>query len=374
MMEPRALMNKLKTPPATAIAAVFLLAGSAGWSQPAVTNADENFPTVKLEPTAPVPKNRIGIAYQMGLNMTVDFRRLGGLALSDPGPAIGTAVNRTYDNGYNRVDVSGNAGGLTWHWGYENQNSAQGDNLALQSYSTPANGLSKNREGDPQHGIEVFFQRELRRGKHWRLGAEAAFGYTAISIRDDRTLKATAYRTNDTYGLGGVIPPLAPYHGTMEGPGPLIASEPSSRSVDVLARSATVTGEREINSDVFMIRLGPYLEVPLMEKLSLFGNAGLNLAVSHTEFKFRETVTISDPINDINLVSSRRHGSGSQTDFLVGAYAGGGFEYALTERLTFIAGARYQAAGRSLTQKGGRQALLDLGSSIVLSFGATYSF
>src|SRR3954452_21283028 len=93
--------------------------------------------TIKLEPEQPDYLNRIGLNYRMGLNMSVDFRHLGGLAGQNPGPQQGSAVNRNYDNGYNRVDSSTNAGGLTWNWGYNSPHSVQDGNLVLQSDSTP---------------------------------------------------------------------------------------------------------------------------------------------------------------------------------------------------------------------------------------------
>src|SRR5258705_2754319 len=112
---------------------VLLLLASDFYLGAQVPTGDEAVPTVKLEPVSPEYKTRIGLSYLMGLNITVDFKRLGGLALSNPGSPNGAAMNRNYDNGYNRVDVSTNAGGLTWYWGYQNANSAQGDNLSLQS-------------------------------------------------------------------------------------------------------------------------------------------------------------------------------------------------------------------------------------------------
>ena len=339
-----------------------------------VPTGDEAVPTVKLEPVTPEYKNRIGLSYLMGLNITVDFKRLGGLALSDPGSAIGTAVNRNYDNGYNRVDVSTNAGGLTWYWGYQNANSAQGDNLSLQSYSTLPTAHSNNQTDDPQNGVEVFYQRELFRDKRWRLGLTAAFGYTYVSVQDSQTLKNTSYRTNDTYALGGVIPPLAPYNGTFQGPGPLISSQPSSRSTDVLVSSATVAGYRSLDSDVFTLRLGPYCELPIYKRLSLMLEGGLTLVVADTTFHYNETVTISDPSNDIDLVSSKRRGTDSQTDFLVGAYAGGSLEFALTKQLSLVAGAHYQTTGQTFNHSGKKESVLDFGSSIIVSVGAIYSF
>src|SRR3954467_4203873 len=111
------MKTALSSGSAILLALPLVLAAATAWSQSTnLPAADESFPTVKLEPVQPITKNRIGLSYQMGLNITVDFRRLGGLALSSPGPATGTTVNRTYDNGYNRVDISTNAGGLTWHW------------------------------------------------------------------------------------------------------------------------------------------------------------------------------------------------------------------------------------------------------------------
>jgi hypothetical protein len=351
-----------------------LLVLAANFALAAQAPGDEVVPTVKLEPISPEYKSRIGLSYLMGLNITVDFKRLGGLALSDPGSSTGAAVNRNYDNGYNRVDVSTNAGGLTWYWGYQNPNSAAGDNLSLQSYSTLPTAHANNQTDDPQNGVEVFYQRELFRDKRWRLGATAAFGYTYVSVQDSQTLKNTSYRTNDTYALGGVIPPLAPYNGTFQGPGALISSQPSSRSTDVLVSSATVAGYRSLDSDVFTIRLGPYCEVPVYKRLSLMLEGGLTLAIADTKFHYNETVTISDPSNDINLVSSKRRGTDSQTDFLVGAYAGGSLEFALTKQLSLIAGAHYQTTGQAINHLGKKESVLDFGSSIIVSVGAIYSF
>src|SRR5438132_3736309 len=66
-----------------------------------------------LESTPSEALNKISLRYRMGLNITVDFKRLGGFpAISYPGPPTGSTFNRNYDNGsYNRIDISGNNGG-----------------------------------------------------------------------------------------------------------------------------------------------------------------------------------------------------------------------------------------------------------------------
>src|SRR5438094_4115589 len=157
-----------------------------------------------LEANPPERLNRIGLSYRMGLNITVDFRKLGGFpALSDPGPASGSTFNRSYDNGsYNKVDISTNAGGMTWNWGYEHANQIQGNSLIMQSSSSPANAVSNNRENDPQHGLEFSYSRQLYRHKNLRFGLEAAFGYTLVDASDNRTLFARVDRIVDTFEIG----------------------------------------------------------------------------------------------------------------------------------------------------------------------------
>jgi hypothetical protein len=327
-----------------------------------------------LESPPPPLLNKIGLSYRMGINISVDFHNLGGLQLSDPGSLLGSTVNRNYDNGYNRVDVSGNAGGLTWYWGYTSPQSAQGGNLALQSDSTPATATTGSYQHHPQSGAELSYEREFKRAKHWRLGAEAAFGYEAVSISANDTLSYFVNRTSDTYPLNGIIPPQAPYFGTFEGPGPLIPSMPSGRTTTVLPASATIIGDRKIDSDVFTLRLGPYFEVPLSRKFLVALYGGLTLAVADTQFTFSETVIISDPLYNINLVSTPRSGSGSQTDFLVGGYGGANLSYLISDRVSLFGGAMYQAAGEAINHQSGKESVLNLGKSVIFTIGAKYSF
>jgi hypothetical protein len=354
----------------------FMVLGAAfakGQTAPEETN---NAPRISLELPPAETHNRLALSYRMGLNISVDFRRLGGLALSDPGPTSGSAVNRNYDDGYNRVDSSGNAGGYTWYWGYQSAQSVQGGNLVLQSYSTPANAASNDRQDDPQHGLELSYSRELYRKKSWRAGLEGAFGYSLISIADSHNLKANVFRTNDSFALPGIVPPQAPYNGTFTGPGPVISSTmtPANRSVDVLPGAATITGSRSIDSDLFTIRLGPYLEVPLDDKFSLIFGGGLALVWAQTDFSFRENVTISDPTYGVTLNSGQRSGSVSQTDFLVGGYVSGSLAYAITREVSVFGGAQYQMAGHAVNTAKGKESVLDLGSSLLITFGIAYSF
>ncbi|MEJ2422830.1 MAG: hypothetical protein P8018_14205 [Acidobacteriota bacterium] len=270
---------------------------------------DQTVAPVELVPAQPVSRNRVRISYQMGLNITANFKHLGGFApQSNPGPAAGTAVNRTYDNGYNLVDISGNAGGQTWYWGYADNSSLQGNQLVLDSSASLANGVSRDNSSDPQHGFEIALDHELYRHptRDWRFGIEGAFGY--------------------------------------------------------------ISGERKLDANVFGFRLGPYVELPLNDRSSLMVGGGLFLAVADTDFSYHETVTIP------NVGTQTYSGSGGQTDVLIGGYVGANVEYALTKQVGLFAGARFQGAGSSVTQAQGRQAILNLNESVIVSVGASYSF
>ncbi len=63
----------------------------------------------------------------MSFNIQVGFKNSGAFAArTDPGPAFGSAYNRSYDDGFNRLDTTGNNHGTgyantTWYWGYGNE-------------------------------------------------------------------------------------------------------------------------------------------------------------------------------------------------------------------------------------------------------------
>ena len=103
-----------------------------------------------------------------------------GLA-SDPGPAAGHGIDRTYDDGYVLVDSTGNSFDLTWNWGY----------LDASQY----------------------------------FAASDTYHFHVIQITG---LVATVL--TDIYPAAGVVVP-APYSGSFLGPGPTLADEPISRSV-----------------------------------------------------------------------------------------------------------------------------------------------
>src|SRR5437868_6977375 len=177
---------------------------------------------------APEEPNRFSFGARFGMNFKASFKNtpLAGGTTVNTGPATGGA-DHTYNDGYVRVDSSGNAGGVTWNWGYQNNSQVVGDTLQFHAVqSDPASGGSNNKvSDDPQVGIELIYQRVIgsfSSSGNW--GLEAGFGYTDLDVRGNA---GTGSVTTDTFPLNGVLPPGAGYNGTFSGPGPVIGDTPT---------------------------------------------------------------------------------------------------------------------------------------------------
>src|SRR4051812_11189102 len=98
--------------------------------------------------------NRFSLGARFGMNFKAAF---GNSAVVDPGPAAAGA-NYNYNDGYVRVDSSGNAGGLTWNWGYQNASQVVGGTMEFHAvqFDTPSGSANNNVTDDPQFGAELI--------------------------------------------------------------------------------------------------------------------------------------------------------------------------------------------------------------------------
>ena len=109
----------------------------------------------------PIALNRLSLSYRLGLNITADFRKLGGFArMTDPGPDTGALVDRIYDNGYNSVDITGNNHqpgfpDTTWNWGFQGGGAVQGSSLVLQAVFVLLAGDHKLDQGGLFEAVTV---------------------------------------------------------------------------------------------------------------------------------------------------------------------------------------------------------------------------
>jgi hypothetical protein len=147
------------------------------------------------------------------------------------------------------------------------------------------------------------------------------------------------------------------------GPGPLIGDAPIRRRREVTQSGIMATGRRELDANLFGFRTGPYIELPLNARWTVGLNAGFTMVAVDSQFKFSETV--------LNAV---QHGSDSEMDLLPGGYAGANVSFQLAPWARLFAGAEYQHVGDFTQHAGGKRARLDLGNSVFVKAGVSFSF
>jgi len=171
---------------------------------------------------------------------------------------------RYYNDGYVRQDAGTSVDGNTWFWGYENASQIELPRRARvgspEVGPTPTGDLVYHATGFQSIRNDAVTTRKAPRDSDylrttgieiradvaspWTLGSFRIGGmigigavsekqpisfrnHTTVQTRDDFRLDYT-----DRYALDSIIPPAAPYHGTFDGPGPLISNTPSDRTVD----------------------------------------------------------------------------------------------------------------------------------------------
>jgi hypothetical protein len=93
-----------------------------------------------------------------------------------------------------------------------------------------------------------------------------------------------------------------------------------------------------------------------------------------SDYRYHETVTYHDPGSAFDNLEVLVRGSGSNAGLLAGGYVGAGFSVVLEKGWTAYGGAQFQYAGTYTHREGVSSAKLDLGKSLFVSLGASYSF
>src|SRR5450759_3349226 len=319
--------------------------------------------------------NRLSFGARFGMNFKADFHNNAVGNPGNPGVNLGPAtggVNHNYDDGYVRVDSSGNEGDRTWNWGYKNpsQYHVAGDSMqfhAIQS-SSPSVPAKNHVTGDPQPGLELTYQRvmgHLPFVSSGRWGLEAGFGYTDLDLRDNRSATGLTTATTDTFELNGVLPPSAGYNGTFVGPGALLGDTPTRTTASDIT---SLTSHQKLSGQLYSIRLGPFAEWNFTPKLSLAASVGLTLAPASINYDFSETTPSAG--GGMSVAS----GHSSKTKLLYGPYVSGPLRYDFNERWGVYVGAQFQSLNDLEQSIGARTARLDQGATVYGVMGASWRF
>lgn len=335
--------------------------------------------------------NRLSASLRFGLNISARFK---GNAAALPTPQItrttpdGDTYN--YDNGYVggvnglRPDSSGNEGGQTWYWGYDNSAThpagqvsdgvAFPANSILLSGSVPSgNFTAPTMADDPHLGLEVTYNRNLGAMNGASYGVEVAGNYLNLSLRDNRSFSGSTLRTTDAYPYTpGTTPPAAsaanPYQGSFSGYGFLLGDQPVASATALVPGGYTISGTRKLDADLWGWRLGPYLDFPVAENVNVWLTGGLAVGVLAADASWTETVSMPGRSTLPSV------GRGSDCQALWGWYLGANLSWDVNERWSALAGVQYQDLGKYSHDFGGRTVELDLSQSIFVTLGVSYRF
>lgn len=241
-----------------------------------------------------------------------------GMSFEASFPSIGSTsatADRTYADGYvfldpgtNNSDAIGGPG-LTWNWGFDNasQYDAAANSLTLtsvtsqtQSFTGSANSINYEDETSAG-GIGFFVKRVLSRGNKLNWSLE---GGLRIFFPDGEDLSYSTYTLNytlttlatvDTFDTTGVsVPTSPPYQGSFNGPGPVIANTPASRSLQTVSvESWQVTNAIAFSTDydLFEFYLAPRADYQISEDTSLLFVPSIGASMAQIEAVRVETVT-----------------------------------------------------------------------------------
>jgi hypothetical protein len=345
----------------------------------AITAAAQSGDVVYSDPT-----NRVTLTLQFALNLRADFRGIGGNlnSLTGNGRVTPNGNAYNYDNGYVLTDISGNAGGQSWYWGYDNANQVNTANHTIafdRATWASASATSTASDGNPavSPGFEVDYNRLVFAKEDWhniRFGLDSAVSYVPITINNN-SVDGLAKQI-DTYSYSpGTTPPgynapsELPYQGSYQGPGFLINVPPSSTAIAPYP-NATVASQDNFDANLFGLHLGPYVEIPFgkQEQFTFSLAGGLAVGLLQADESWYQAVSI--PGNNKTAV----YGSGSDFTVLWGWYAGANAAYQFSEHWSVSAGAQFQDLGNYDHGFRGRQVNLDLSRSVLILAGLSYNF
>lgn len=324
---------------------------------------------VQIEPAT--PRWRVGAAYAPIFGLETTFSGLGTFGSAFTPQPIAPGTSYEYDDGYVRVDSSGNAGGQTWNWGYENASQYDGGSSIAMSLSS-SNSNASAKDEDIAQGVDVFTYLDMGKagfngigGRSASWGFRGGLHYAKVGMESNSALSASTTTIRDTYTVTSGVVPGAPYNGTFSGPGPLLSDTPVR---DVLAGTAIVVGSRDLDVHLATFSVGSYLEIPVTDDFHVLLEGGLNAAIASGDYDFESSTTIT------GLGTVQSSGSDSDTKILPGLYLGVTGIYQLNDKWALQFSGRYQYMDNFKLEDNGSEANLNFDSAFILSLGAVYSF
>ncbi len=314
---------------------------------------------------------RFRIGATAAFNISADFSSTGTFDVqgNGPGPTGTPGQNHYYDDGYVRVDNTGNAGGYTSYWGYEDasQYNAAARTLTFQSTTSFSQSQTTGTIDDaPYFGFDMAYGTTITEAWNGALGWELGFTLLPIRISGSDSSPTIGTRTIHRFSTGGITVPQAPYNGTAGGSGPVISDV--ATGVPDEESTGTLHGNRDLDSMLYNIRLGANSRWNLGGRWSMSAGLGFATGIVVSDYSFKETV-----VYDLGGTSNDS-GSYSSTDFVFGGY-GELMVYCQVEKSgELYLGGQYMGMTRVSMSDQGRNAELDLSGGIYVTAGFHWAF
>lgn len=311
---------------------------------------------------------RIGLL--VAFNIKAEFSLSGTIptASGDPGPPGVPGVDHLYDDGYVRVDDTGNAGGVTSFWGYDNASQYDPTTGQLVFHNTRGFTTQDNTESASgvNFGFELAYGGRIHDWRRVRLGWEFGYGILPLDLEDHRQEPATFERVVQAFNTGGITLPAAPYQGGPSGIGPVIPDLAYERPSEIVA--GTITGTRSIDATLHAFRLGPTVFWRFLPQFAFSGSVGPALGFVNGGYRFNETFVFAD--------GTTAHNSGDDNDpeVVFGGYAAATLLYRVMDTADLYFTAQFMSLGDVDYQSGGRRAELKLGTTVTVSVGVSWPF
>lgn len=312
---------------------------------------------------------RIGLV--TGWNVKARFSLGGEFGVSGTGPGQPGAAgqNHVYDDGYVRLDDTGNAGGFTSNWGYQNASQFNPANQTLTFHGTTSFSQADSAattSDAPYYGLDLAYGGRITDLLGGALGWEFGFSFMPAKFVDSSPHAVSANRVTDQFSTVGIVPPQAPYNGGAGGIGPTIqdvAQRIGSESIPGI-----LTGTRALDVDLMNFRLGPNMQWHLGGRWAASLGGGLALGLATGDYSFSETLQYGAG------GSASNSGSFGHTEWTMGGFAEALIYYRTDQSAELYLGAQYLSLGDATFSGGGRQATLLLGNGIMLAAGIHWIF
>lgn len=307
----------------------------------------------------------------VGFNVSAKFNENGVFNVGN------NAAKGIYDDGYVRTDDTGNAGGYTGYWGYNNSSQFNSTKQTLSfdsATSFTGAGSSEDRGvfpgGEISYGGDNFWN-----WKRLHVGWDAGLGIVPISLKGNSSISdANVNQTVYTYNTGGIFMPSAPYQGGPSGSGePIISTAFTTSSTNGVGQ---ISGSHSLDVLFFALRLGPTLRVDLTRHFALDVGAGPALGIVTGYYRYNETITYT-AADTGQSISANNSGRFETTAITYGGYINAMLSYRIqdvTGPADVFLGAQYMPMTEAKFSQGGREADLNLKGQIYLTAGLSWPF